>query len=105
MKRQGSDGLRVPEPRPRQRRGGEVIGRQGGAAPDFAFATLYGIRRFRHGASSPPGRRPPTRRERRPSRAARLPLSGQPRGGQNGEKLAPTLRIHGSAPMPSRRVP
>ncbi len=31
------------------RRGGEWIGGQGGAAPDFAFATLYRLRRWRTG--------------------------------------------------------
>jgi N-acetylglucosamine malate deacetylase 1 len=35
------------------RRGGEVVGGQGGAAPDFAFATLYGARRFRQGRLEP----------------------------------------------------
>jgi N-acetylglucosamine malate deacetylase 1 len=31
------------------RRGGELVGGQGGAAPDFAFATLYRLRRWRQG--------------------------------------------------------
>jgi LmbE family N-acetylglucosaminyl deacetylase len=31
------------------RRGGELVGGQGGAAPDFLFATLYRLRRFRDG--------------------------------------------------------
>ena len=31
------------------RRGGELVGGQGGAAPDFAFATLYRVRRWRQG--------------------------------------------------------
>lgn len=31
------------------RRGGEVAGGQGGAAPDFTFATLYRLRRWREG--------------------------------------------------------
>ena len=31
------------------RRGGELVGGQGGAAPDFAFATLYRLRRWRNG--------------------------------------------------------
>jgi len=31
------------------RRGGELVGGQGGAAPDFMFATLYRLRRFRSG--------------------------------------------------------
>ena len=31
------------------RRGAELVGGQGGAAPDFAFATLYRWRRWRHG--------------------------------------------------------
>jgi N-acetylglucosamine malate deacetylase 1 len=35
------------------RRGGEVVGGQGGVAPDFAFATLYGVRRFRQGRLEP----------------------------------------------------
>lgn len=32
------------------RRGAELVGGQGGAAPDFMFATLYHLRRWRHGA-------------------------------------------------------
>lgn len=32
------------------RRGAELVGGQGGAAPNFAFATLYRLRRWRHGA-------------------------------------------------------
>lgn len=32
------------------RRGGELVGGQGGAAPDFLFATLYRLRRWRNGA-------------------------------------------------------
>jgi hypothetical protein len=32
------------------RRGGELVGGQGGAAPNFAFATLYRLRRWRDGA-------------------------------------------------------
>ncbi len=31
------------------RRGGELVGGQGGAAPDFAFATLYRLRRWAEG--------------------------------------------------------
>jgi hypothetical protein len=31
------------------RRGGELVGGQGGAAPDFLFATLYRLRRWRDG--------------------------------------------------------
>lgn len=31
------------------RRGGELVGGQGGAAPDYAFATLYRLRRWRNG--------------------------------------------------------
>jgi hypothetical protein len=31
------------------RRGGELVGGQGGAAPTFTFATLYRVRRWRHG--------------------------------------------------------
>jgi LmbE family N-acetylglucosaminyl deacetylase len=31
------------------RRGGELVGGQGGAAPDFTFATLYRLRRWRAG--------------------------------------------------------
>ena len=31
------------------RRGGELVGRQGGAAPDFTFATLYRLRRWAGG--------------------------------------------------------
>jgi len=31
------------------RRGGEVVGGQGGAAPDFTFATLYRLRQWREG--------------------------------------------------------
>ena len=32
------------------RRGGEVVGGQGGAAPDFLFATIYRLRQWRDGA-------------------------------------------------------
>ena len=32
------------------RRGGELVGGQGHAAPDFSFATLYRVRRWQHGA-------------------------------------------------------
>lgn len=32
------------------RRGGELVGGQGGGAPNFAFATLYRLRRWRNGA-------------------------------------------------------
>lgn len=32
------------------RRGGEVVGGQGGAAPDFLFATIYRLRRWKDGA-------------------------------------------------------
>ncbi len=32
------------------RRGGELVGGQGGAAPDFAFATLYRLRQWKEGA-------------------------------------------------------
>jgi LmbE family N-acetylglucosaminyl deacetylase len=32
------------------RRGGEVVGGQGGAAPDFVFATIYRLRQWRDGA-------------------------------------------------------
>ncbi len=40
------------------RRGGELVGGQGGAAPDFAFATLYRVRRWETGGfqSAPAGR-------------------------------------------------
>jgi LmbE family N-acetylglucosaminyl deacetylase len=41
------------------RRGGELVGGQGGAAPDFVFCTLYRLRRWRHGqleAASAEGR-------------------------------------------------
>ncbi|HUR45293.1 MAG TPA: hypothetical protein VMZ27_05380, partial [Candidatus Saccharimonadales bacterium] len=31
------------------RRGGELVGGQGGAAPDFAYGTLYRLRRWRNG--------------------------------------------------------
>jgi hypothetical protein len=31
------------------RRGGEVVGGQGGAAPDFTYATLYRASRWRDG--------------------------------------------------------
>ncbi len=31
------------------RRGAELVGRQGGAAPDFTFATLYRLRRWKNG--------------------------------------------------------
>jgi N-acetylglucosamine malate deacetylase 1 len=36
------------------RRGGELVGGQGHAAPDFAFATLYGLHRWRNGAIETP---------------------------------------------------
>jgi LmbE family N-acetylglucosaminyl deacetylase len=41
------------------RRGGEVVGGQGGAAPDFAFATLYRVRRWTGAAleDAPPAQR------------------------------------------------
>ena len=32
------------------RRGGELVGGQGGAAPDFTFATLYRLRQWQDGA-------------------------------------------------------
>lgn len=32
------------------RRGGELVGGQGGAAPDFVFATLYRLRKWKNGA-------------------------------------------------------
>jgi N-acetylglucosamine malate deacetylase 1 len=35
------------------RRGGEVVGGQGGAAPDFTFATLYRLRRWQQGTFQP----------------------------------------------------
>ncbi|MBM4156561.1 MAG: PIG-L family deacetylase [Lentisphaerae bacterium] len=35
------------------RRGGEIVGGQGGAAPDFAFATLYRVRRWERGGFRP----------------------------------------------------
>jgi N-acetylglucosamine malate deacetylase 1 len=35
------------------RRGGEIVGGQGGAAPDFAFATLYRLERWRAGQREP----------------------------------------------------
>jgi LmbE family N-acetylglucosaminyl deacetylase len=35
------------------RRGGELVGGQGGAAPDFTFATLYRLRRWRNGRLEP----------------------------------------------------
>jgi LmbE family N-acetylglucosaminyl deacetylase len=35
------------------RRGGELVGGQGGAAPDFAFATLYRLRRWSGGRLAP----------------------------------------------------
>jgi LmbE family N-acetylglucosaminyl deacetylase len=40
------------------RRGGEIVGSQGGAAPAFSFATLYRLRRWRGGKLEPaaPGR-------------------------------------------------
>ena len=36
------------------RRGGELVGGQGGAAPDFSFATLYRLRRWRRGGLETP---------------------------------------------------
>ena len=35
------------------RRGGELVGGQGGAAPDFLFGTLYRLRRWRDGGFEP----------------------------------------------------
>ena len=35
------------------RRGGELVGGQGGAAPDFPFATLYRLRRWARGGFEP----------------------------------------------------
>ncbi|MGE3310217.1 MAG: PIG-L deacetylase family protein [Limisphaerales bacterium] len=35
------------------RRGGELVGGQGGAAPDYPFATLYRLRRWQDGALTP----------------------------------------------------
>ncbi len=35
------------------RRGGELVGGQGGAAPDYPFATLYRLSRWRDGALAP----------------------------------------------------
>jgi N-acetylglucosamine malate deacetylase 1 len=35
------------------RRGGELVGGQGGAAPDFSFATLYRLRRWARGGLAP----------------------------------------------------
>jgi LmbE family N-acetylglucosaminyl deacetylase len=35
------------------RRGGELVGAQGGAAPDFPFATLYRVERFANGQRHP----------------------------------------------------
>jgi len=35
------------------RRGGELVGGQGGAAPDYTFATLYRVRRLRDGRLAP----------------------------------------------------
>ena len=35
------------------RRGGELVGGQGGAAPDFTFATLYRLRQWRRGQLEP----------------------------------------------------
>ena len=35
------------------RRGGELVGGQGGAAPDFSFATLYRVRRWASGELQP----------------------------------------------------
>jgi LmbE family N-acetylglucosaminyl deacetylase len=35
------------------RRGGELVGGQGGAAPDFLFCTLYRLRRWREGQLQP----------------------------------------------------
>jgi len=35
------------------RRGSELVGGQGGAAPEFAFATLYRLRRWREGGFEP----------------------------------------------------
>jgi hypothetical protein len=35
------------------RRGGELVGGQGGAAPDFSFCTLYRLRRWRDAGLQP----------------------------------------------------
>ena len=35
------------------RRGGELVGGQGGAAPDFSFCTLYRLREWRDGGLHP----------------------------------------------------
>lgn len=35
------------------RRGGELVGGQGGAAPDYPFATLYRLRKWQEGALTP----------------------------------------------------
>lgn len=35
------------------RRGGEIVGGQGGAAPDYTFATLYRLRRWANGGFQP----------------------------------------------------
>jgi LmbE family N-acetylglucosaminyl deacetylase len=35
------------------RRGGELVGGQGGAAPEYAFATLYRVSTYAHGALAP----------------------------------------------------
>jgi hypothetical protein len=35
------------------RRGGELVGGQGGAAPDFTFATLYRLRQWSQGKLEP----------------------------------------------------
>jgi hypothetical protein len=35
------------------RRGGEVVGGQGGVAPDFLFGTLYRLRRWSDGGFQP----------------------------------------------------
>jgi hypothetical protein len=35
------------------RRGGELVGGQGGAAPDFLFATLYRVSRWQSGRLEP----------------------------------------------------
>src|SRR5260221_14694978 len=35
------------------RRGGELVGGQGGAAPDFLFGTLYRLRRWNNGELHP----------------------------------------------------
>ncbi len=90
------------------RRGGEIVGGQGDAAPDFAFATLYGVRRLRHGRLAPrlPPRPPPPRHRlpQYPLHQSLTPLDpariGPPAPRRQSRESAPSAR-----PAPARLPP